>query len=182
MQSEITRIFDNFQHKHGELNREKIEGLVWLTVFDKLRTQRPNSKLGKLVQKQIDEHEVDERQHDLDAGLEPVMKLVELVSIEESKACDTAALVDLQIKDVEKEIEKLQRAQESRNNASTDDYKGGYKTGVMVGMKAVFADKEPHKVLEQTVLTVNHKETLKKITDESNMIGDILKQTLDTVE
>ena len=50
MQSEITRIFDNFQHKHGELNREKIEGLVWLTVVDKLRTQRPISKPGKLRQ------------------------------------------------------------------------------------------------------------------------------------
>ena len=52
----------------------------------------------------------------------------------------SAALVDLQIKDVEKEIQKLQRAQESGNNASTDDYKGGYKAGVMVGMKAVLAD------------------------------------------
>ena len=182
MQREITRIFDNFQHKHGELNREKIEGLVWLTIVEKLRTQRPISKLGKMVQKQIDDRKVDERQHDLDAGLEQVMKLVELVSIEESKACDTMGLVDLQIKDVEKEIERHQRTQESGNNASADDYKGGYKAGVMVGMKAVLADKEPHKVLEQTVLTVNHKETLKKITDESKLIGDILKKTLDTVE
>ena len=184
MQSEITRIFDNFQNKHGEINREKIEGLVWLTVVEKLRTQRPISKLGRMVQKQIDDRKVDERQHDLVAGLEQVMKLVELVSVEESKACDTMGLVDLQIKDVEKEIDRLQlqRTQESGNNASTDDYKGGYKAGVMVGMKAVLADKEPHKVLEQTVLTVNHKETLKKITDESKLIGDILKKTLDTVE
>ena len=53
----------------------------------------------------FDDRKVDERQHDLDAGLEQVTKLVELVSIEESKACDTAGLVDLQIKDVEKEIE-----------------------------------------------------------------------------
>ena len=103
---EITRIFDNFQNKHGEINREKIEGLVWLTVVEKLRTQRPISKLGRMVQKQIDDRKVDERQHDLVAGLEQVMKLVELVSVEESKACDTMGLVDLQIKDVEKEIDR----------------------------------------------------------------------------
>ena len=175
MTLEIEANYDAFEERHGTIDRQMLTGFALLTVIEKIQADKRTPHLVTSIEFNEKMRYFDSTRSDFQGAKSEIEKLIRLMSEDERSHKDESVRtkVGLKLKDMESELRKHRSSVKHTSHAAIEKARGeGYNQGVRKCAATIVMSPSD----AEQVLKVDFQESMKKVVDESQQLGNILSK------